>query len=216
MRPDVIVPKPTLRELETAQGLGVSRESWSRIEVLVGFLCDYQRHTNLISNGSTASIWTRHVVDSLQLLPLFPMGTKAVADLGTGGGFPALPLAIASGAEFHLYESIGKKAAFLREAGKVTGCNVHVHHHRLEDLKTLAGVPKVGLITARALAPLKELLVLSEPFFKNGAKALFHKGADLDAELTQANKYWKIKAERHSSLTDSLGVILEVSEASRV
>ena len=216
MPPEFAVPKPTEQEFETALHLGVSRESWSRIEAYVAFLCEFQRHTNLISNGSIPFIWTRHVLDSLQLLPLLPQGIIQAADLGTGGGFPAIPLSIATGAEFHLYESTGKKAAFLREAGKVTGCKIHVHAQRLEELKNCTTVPKVELVTARALAPLPELLALAEPFLKNGAKALFHKGRDCDAELTEASKYWRIKAERHSSLTDSLGVILEVSEASRV
>jgi 16S rRNA (guanine527-N7)-methyltransferase len=216
MQPDLTAPKPTEQEMQSALGLGVSRESWSRIGDYVALLCRWQQRTNLISPASLPYLWTRHVLDSLQLLPMMPRGTTRVADLGSGGGFPAIPLAIASGAEFHLYESIGKKAAFLREAARITGCNVHVHPHRLEELANAGDLPKVDLVTARALASLEELLVLAEPFLKTGAKALFHKGQDCDAELTRANKYWKIKAERHSSMTDSFGVILEVSEASRV
>lgn len=216
MRPDAGPPAPTEQELDAALRLGVSRESWSRIGDYVALLCQWQQRTNLISPASLLHLWTRHVIDSLQLLPLMPRGTTRVADLGSGGGFPAIPLAIASGAEFHLYESIGKKSAFLREAARITGCKVQVHPQRLEELAKATDVPKVELVTARALASLEELLMLAEPFMKTGAKALFHKGQDCDAELTQAAKYWRIKAERHSSLTDSLGVILEVSEASRV
>lgn len=216
MRPDARVPKPTEQELEAALRLGVSRESWSRIGDYITLLCQWQQRTNLISPASMSAIWARHVLDSLQLLPLIPRGTTRVADLGSGGGFPAIPLAIATGAEFHLYESIGKKAAFLREAARVTGCNVTVHPQRLEELAKSTDVLKVDLITARALASLEELLTLAEPFLKTGAKALFHKGQDCDQELTHATKYWRIQAERHSSLTDSSGVILEVSEASRV
>jgi 16S rRNA (guanine527-N7)-methyltransferase len=216
MPPELRAPKPSEQELQTALSLGVSRESWSRISDYVALLCQWQQRTNLISPASMPAIWSRHVLDSLQLLPLIPRGTNKVADLGSGGGFPAIPLAIATGAEFHLYESIGKKAAFLREAARVTGCKITVHPRRLEELGSARDVPKVELVTARALASLQELLVLAEPFLKTGAKALFHKGQDCDLELTEASKYWRIKAERHSSLTDSSGVILEVSEASRV
>jgi 16S rRNA (guanine527-N7)-methyltransferase len=216
MPPELKAPKPREQELQTALGLGVSRESWLRIGDYVVLLCQWQQRTNLISPASLPQLWTRHVIDSLQLLPLMPRGTTKVADLGSGGGFPAIPLAIASGAEFHLYESIGKKAAFLREAARITGCKVTVHPQRLEELAKATEVPKVDLVTARALASLDALLPLAEPFLKTGAKALFHKGQDCDHELTEASKYWRIKAERHSSLTDSSGVILEVSEASRV
>jgi 16S rRNA (guanine527-N7)-methyltransferase len=216
MPPDFHPPRPTEQEIETASRLGVSRESWPRLEAYVTLLCQWQQRTNLISPASLPQIWTRHILDSLQLLPLLPSALRAAADLGSGGGFPAIPLAIATGVPFHLYESTAKKAAFLQEAARVTGCTVHVHAQRLETLKTASDVPQVELVTARALAPLDQLLGLAEPFFKSGAKALFHKGRDCDAELTQADKYWKIKAERHSSTTDSNAVILDVREVSRV
>jgi 16S rRNA (guanine527-N7)-methyltransferase len=216
MPPEFQTPKPTEHETEMALRLGVSRESWLRLEAYVALLCQWQQRTNLISPASLPQIWTRHILDSLQLLPLMPSNLRAAADLGSGGGFPAIPLAIATGTDFHLYESIGKKAAFLQEAARVTGCKVLMHVQRLETLQAAADVPKVELVTARALASLDQLLALAEPFLKTGAKALFHKGQDCDAELTQAAKYWRIKAERHSSMTDSNAVILEVREVSRV
>ena len=216
MPPDIRTPAPTTAETETALRLGVSRESWERIASYIDLLAQWQRHTNLISNASMAHVWTRHVLDSLQLLPLLPKNVTAVADLGSGGGFPAIPLAIATGAHFHLYESIGKKVAFLREAAQHVQASTEVHHMRLEDVPRLPMMPKVQAVTARALAGLPELLRLAEPFIKNGAKAFFHKGSSCDAELTQAAKYWKIKAERHVSLTDSQAVILEVHEVTRV
>ncbi len=216
MPPENLIPRPTPGEIESMFALGVSRESWSRIEEFVALLVQWQQRTNLVSPNSLPQIWARHVIDSLQLLPLLPPATRLIADLGSGGGFPAIPLAIASGAEFHLYESIAKKAAFLREAGRIGRCKVTIHNHRLENLSAVKVLPQIEVVTARALAPLRELLQLAEPFLKNGAKAFFHKGADCDAELTEASKYWKIKAERHSSLTDSSAVILEVREAYRV
>jgi 16S rRNA (guanine527-N7)-methyltransferase len=181
------------------EALHVSRESWARIESFVALLLQWQQRINLISPASIPFIWERHVMDSLQLLPLLPPQAKAVADLGSGSGFPALPLAIASGLEFHLYESNNKKAAFLREAMRVTSC-----------------MARVDVVTARALAPLNELLELAQPLMKNGAQALFLKGQDVDHELTQAQKYWRIQYTKHASSTDSQGIILAVQEVSRV
>jgi 16S rRNA (guanine527-N7)-methyltransferase len=208
-------PKPTERVLAVVEQLHVSRESWLRIEQFIELLLRWQQSINLISPASIPLIWERHVLDSLQILPLIPLNTQTVADLGSGSGFPALPLAIASGLEFHLYESNNKKAAFLREAMRVTECMGAVHPQRLEGKIPTGGYPQVQLVTARALSSLTDLLTLAEPFMKSGAQALFHKGQDVDLELTQAQKYWKIQFTKHQSLTDSQGIILAVQEASR-
>ncbi len=209
-------PKPSAAVLRQAEHLHVSRESWAGIEQFVDLLLQWQQRINLISPASIPNIWERHVIDSLQLLPLFPQGAKSVADLGSGSGFPALPLAIASGLTFHLYESNNKKAAFLREAMRVTGCKGEVHPERLTGHSPPKGYPEVDVVTARALAPLGSLIELAHPFLKSGAQALFLKGQDVDQELTDAAKYWRIQSTKHTSLTDSLGIILAVQEVSRV
>jgi 16S rRNA (guanine527-N7)-methyltransferase len=208
--------RPSEAILAQAEALHVSRESWLRIEQFVALLLQWQQRINLISPASIPFIWERHVIDSLQLLPLLPPHTKTVADLGSGSGFPALPLAIASGLEFHLYESNNKKAAFLREAMRVTGCKGRVHGERLTGKAPEHGMPTVDVVTARALAPLHELLELAQPLMKNGVQALFLKGQDVDHELTQAAKYWKIQYLKHASLTDSQAIILAVQEVNRV
>jgi 16S rRNA (guanine527-N7)-methyltransferase len=204
-----------LAEAEAAR-LGVSRESWGRVEQFVALLLQWQARINLISPASIPQIWERHVLDSLQLLPLLPHGVNTFADLGSGSGFPALPLAIASGHVVHLYESNMKKAAFLREALRITGCKGEVHPERLTGETPPKGTPKVDLITARALASLSDLIGLAQPFMKNGAQALFLKGQDVDRELTEAQKYWRIQYTKHASLTDSQGIILAVQEVKRV
>ena len=208
------IPPASPTVLAQAEQLGVSRESWMRIESFVGLLVQWQQSINLISPASIPFIWERHVIDSLQLLPLIPADTKSVADLGSGSGFPAVPLAIASGLTFHLYESNNKKAAFLREALRVTGCKGAIHAERLTGKTPTGGCPRIDLVTARALAPLNELLELSQPFTKTGAQALFMKGQDVDQELTEAAKYWRIQYTRHASLTDSQAIILAVQEVS--
>jgi 16S rRNA (guanine527-N7)-methyltransferase len=210
------IPSPSATVLAQAEQLGVSRESWQRVDVFVDLLLKWQTRINLISPVTIPLIWDRHVIDSLQLLALIPRGAKVFADLGSGSGFPALPFAIASGLKVHLYESNNKKAAFLREALRVTGCKGEIHVERLTGKTPSKGFPRVDVVTARALAPLHELLGLAYPFTENGAQALFMKGQDVDEELTEAEKYWRIQFTKHASLTDSQAVILAVQEVSRV
>lgn len=198
-----------------ADRLNVSRESWARIEVFTELLLHWQQRINLISPASIPDIWARHIIDSVQILPRLPAGIKAFADLGSGSGCPGVPLAIASGAHVHLYESNGKKAAFLREALRHCQQLGTVHHMRLEDVAKQA-LPPVQAVTARALAPLDVLLDWAEPFLATGACGYFNKGQDVDAELTQASKCWRIQFRKHQSLTDSRAVILEVEEVARV
>jgi 16S rRNA (guanine527-N7)-methyltransferase len=194
----------------------VSRESLDRLERYVELLLTWQKRINLIGPATVQSIWERHILDSLQVLPLMPKSCSVIAELGSGAGIPGLVLAIAGDVEVHLYESNGKKSAFLREAIRHIGANATVHTVRLETLRTEKAVPKVDCVVARALAPLPLLLEYAEPFLSSGAVGLFHKGQDVDLELTQATKYWRLHAAKHKSCCDSRGVILEIREAIRV
>jgi 16S rRNA (guanine527-N7)-methyltransferase len=196
--------------------LNVSRESRERLEAYVELLLSWQKRINLIGPATAATVWERHILDSLQLLPLLPPDTRIIAELGSGAGLPGMVIAIAAGLEAHLYESNGKKAAFLREAARQTATKVHVHAVRLETLKDNPHLPRVDCVVARALAPLPLLLDYAEPFLSRGAIGLFHKGQDVDAELTEATKCWRMKSVKHASQCDSRGVILEIHEATRV
>ncbi len=193
----------------------VSRESLRGLQDYVSLLLTWQARINLIGPSTVETLWTRHILDAVQLLPLLPANARVLADLGSGGGIPGLVVAIAGGYEVHLYESNGKKIAFLREAIRRTGAKAFVHQVRLERLAD-ATLPTVDAVIARALAPLETLLVYAEPFMAKGVPAFFHKGLDIDSELTAASKCWKINSIKHPSLSDSRGVILEVKEAIRV
>jgi 16S rRNA (guanine527-N7)-methyltransferase len=195
----------------------VSRETLARLDRFVAALLTWQRRINLIAPASVRELWTRHVADSLQLLALAP-AARVWVDLGSGGGFPGMVIACAlaeiPGAMAHLVESNGKKAAFLREAVRLTGATAVVHPARIEQVMTTLDEP-VDVVTARALAPLTDLLALSEPLLKRGAQALFPKGQGVEAELTQATKYWNIEATLVPSLTDPRGRIVSVQRAAR-
>jgi 16S rRNA (guanine527-N7)-methyltransferase len=190
----------------------VSRETAARLDRLVELLLEWQKRTNLIAPSTISTLWTRHVADSLQLLALAPEAKRWV-DLGSGAGFPGLVVACAladiPGAEVHLVESNAKKAAFLREAARRANALAVVHAVRIEDfVKTFSG--QLDAITARALAPLQDLLTLAYPLMKTGAKGLFLKGQDVDAELTPASKCWSMDMELVPSKTNSRGRIVVV------
>jgi 16S rRNA (guanine527-N7)-methyltransferase len=202
--------------IELLDRYNVSRESRQKIETYVKLLLTWQQRINLIGPATVASVWDRHICDSLQLLPLLPKDVRAIAELGSGAGIPGLVLAMAANFQAHLYESNGKKAAFLREAARQTGTQVTVHNVRLETLAASTDLPKVQCVVARALAPLPLLLDYAEPFLSKGAIGLFHKGQDVDVELTEATKYWRMGLTTHASQCDSRGVILEIREATRV
>jgi 16S rRNA (guanine527-N7)-methyltransferase len=201
---------------ESLERLNVSRESHERLTILVALLLDWQKHINLISPATIPDVWNRHVIDSVQLLSLIPAGVTAIADLGSGAGFPGLVLAATHPATVHMFESNGKKAAFLSEALRQMKCAGVVHRDRLEPLQAPAHMPNVQVVTARAFAPMPLLLSLAEPFMRKGAIALFHKGQDVAAELEEAAKSWQVVYKKHPSEIDSLSVIVEVKELTRV
>ena len=195
----------------------VSRETAERLDRFVEFLVPWAQKINLIARSTIPTVWTRHVADSLQLLPLAP-DAKCWIDLGSGAGFPGLVIACAladrAGAVVHLIESTGKKAAFLREAVNQIRLPAVVHAVRIEDfVKNFNGQPDV--VCARALAPLDELLALAHPLLKTGAQGLFPKGQDVEGELTQASKYWNIDAELIPSKTSTEGRIVVVRSLRR-
>jgi len=134
-------------------------------------------------------------------------------DLGSGGGFPGIVLACAladrADARVHLVESNSKKAAFLREAVRATGAPAVVHGMRIADFgKIFSG--RAEAITARALAPLKSLLDQSLALWTEGAIAIFPKGQNVEAELTEATKYWNIEMALVPSRTDAKGRIVVI------
>jgi 16S rRNA (guanine527-N7)-methyltransferase len=182
----------------------VSRETAARLDRFVEVLLEWQKKTNLVAPSTLSTLWTRHIADSLQLLALAP-DAKIWIDLGAGAGFPGLVVAAAladsrGAAAIHLVESNSKKAAFMREAARHMGVAAQVHAERIEDFaKKFTG--EVDVVTARALAPLKTLLELAFPLLKTGAQGLFLKGQDVDAELTEASKYWNVEANLVPSKT---------------
>lgn len=193
----------------------VSREIEERLDRFIDLLLQWQDSTNLVGDSTIHTLWTRHVADSLQLLPMAP-AARTFADLGSGAGFPGLVIGCAltdvPGAIVHLVESNNKKAAFLREAARVTGAAVRVHPMRIEAF-TKEFDERLDVVTARALAPVSQLFAYVHPLLKKGATALFPKGQDVDDELTEASKCWRMQFSKVASLTSDRSCILIVRAA---
>jgi 16S rRNA (guanine527-N7)-methyltransferase len=197
---------------EALRLIPVSRETVKRLDGFVALLLEWQAKINLIAPSTIPEIWTRHIADSLQLLEVIP-GAKVWVDFGSGGGFPAIPIACAlaetPGVQVHLVESNGKKAAFLREAVRALKLPAKIHQVRAENFGE-SWQSTSDVVTARALAPLKTLCDQAFPLIAKGAIGLFPKGQDVDAELTEAAKYWRLEVSTVPSKTSPTGCIVVI------
>lgn len=189
--------------------ISVSRETAARLQIYADLLVKWQTSINLVGASTLPDLWRRHFLDSAQLAKHVPDGP--ILDLGSGAGFPGLVLAILGKGPVHLVESDARKCAFLREAARLTSANATVHHQRIETVPVFP----VAAITARALAPLVDLLKMSEKFITPTVQLLFLKGRNSEEELTQAAKEWNMHIDRVPSLSDSSGLILHLSEVHR-
>lgn len=194
---------------------GVSRETLARLSTYAALLEKWQKAINLVAGKTLPELWERHFLDSAQLLALAPPSTKRWLDLGSGGGFPGLVIAAMGMESVHLVESDQRKGAFLREAARAMGVSAVVHTKRIEAVDpaalhaALGGAPEV--ISARALAPLEELLPLAHRLAGPEAIYLLPKGRQAQDELTAARRYWTIaQLEMLPSQTDPAANILRI------
>jgi 16S rRNA (guanine527-N7)-methyltransferase len=185
------------------------------LESFAALLLKWNAVQNLVSRETEKSVWDRHIVDSLQILPLIGHRDEAtlnVLDVGSGGGLPAIPLAIAlkgTGAQFTLVEPIGKKVSFLRTAIRELGLPAKVHAGRIEEIDSRETFP--DLITSRALAELSGLCTLVHPFFGPKTVAILHKGKDHAVELAESRLAWEFDVVLTNSATDDRGVLLRIT-----
>ncbi|MGH6976441.1 MAG: 16S rRNA (guanine(527)-N(7))-methyltransferase RsmG [Stellaceae bacterium] len=184
----------------------VSRETLERLQVYVALLTAWNRRINLVSANTVGDVWRRHILDSAQLLPLLPDGARIVIDIGSGAGLPGLVLAILGVPEVHLVESDQRKAAFLREAQRVTGVLATVHSQRAERMAPIAA----DAIVARAVAPVDNLLLMVDKFRRPHTICLFLKGKVVEEELTHLPPALKMKARILPSRSDPTGRILRL------
>ena len=200
---------------EFAASALVSRETLARLKAYAGLLVEWNARHNLVSTASLEDVWRRHFWDSAQLAHLLPETAKSLVDLGSGAGFPGLVLAEIfrdRALQVVLYEATAKKCRFLAEIAARLKLDLEIRNVRIADAKP----EPFDVVVARACAPLAELLPYAQRFWGPGTIALLLKGQNVEVELTQARKSWRIGENRHPSRSDPSGTILEITEMQRV
>lgn len=198
-------------DLERVLGRSVSRETLERLQDYEKSVVKWSRKINLVARTTYNDAWSRHILDSAQLLPLAPENAERWCDLGSGGGLPGLVVAIL-GAELApqlavtLVESDARKAAFLSLISDQLGLNVRVLRDRIER----APPAIANVVSARALAPLPQLLGYCHRHLALTGTALLPKGRTLAREVEDARQSWHFDLQSRASQFDPDGAILVI------
>ncbi len=202
--------------MRAAHALDVSRETSDRLDALAALVAKWTGRINLVAPSTVPALRERHVADSAQLWPLIPDGAATLADLGSGGGFPGLVLAVLAAERgaprVTLIESDGRKCAFLRTAARELALDVAVLDQRVED----APPQGAAVVTARALAPLDRLLPLVARHLGQDGTAILPKGRDWAAEVGAARGAgWAFALDARPSATDADARVLVLTDLRR-
>lgn len=201
------IPPPAYGQAEFASEFGVSRETLDRLQIYASLLAQWQKAINLVAPSTLGDVWRRHFADSAQLVRLAPPAARTWIDLGSGAGFPGLVAAILLAEReirprLTLIESDQRKCAFLREVARQTGVTVDILTTRIENTATQFNLHQGEIVSARALAPLTDLLRLASPYLSDRSVGLFLKGREAEAEVAAALESWHFEAELVPSVTD--------------
>lgn len=194
----------------------VSRETLLALREFEALVQRWTPAINLISKSTIPLIWDRHIVDSAQLFSHCPEGATRWLDIGSGGGFPGLVIAILAKEakpelKVTLVESDGRKSTFLRQAAKTLSLSVEVLTNRAESLKAVGA----DVLSARALAPLKDLLPFAIQHLASNGVAIFPKGARHVDEVRAARQAWHFDLESHPSRSEPDAAILIIRKIQR-
>lgn len=198
-----------------AAAFGVPRETVEKLEIYAELLRRWQRAVNLVAPSTLEDLWHRHFADSAQLLARAP-NAEIWVDLGSGGGFPGLVIAILLANHenqlVHLIESNSRKCAFLADVARRTGAAAKIHEGRIEDLVRGGQIGAADVVTSRALAPLKLLLQLAGGYWAERTLGLFLKGREARQEIDEALSRQQFVCNCVPSRTSGEGIIVEIRQ----
>lgn len=187
-------------------------ELLKKYEMLV---CEWQKAVNLVSKKDIPVIWERHILDSAQVYFCISKTAKSLVDLGSGGGFPGIVIAILNKClcgnltQIYLIESDNKKCVFLQEVSRILDLNVKIVNKRIECVNDL----KCDVLTSRGLTSVQDLLCYANPFLKSSSEMLFLKGINVIEELKNVKN--KIQYTLIPSVINKEGCILKIMEGDK-
>ncbi len=198
-------------------GVDVSRETMDRLKSYQMLLKKWNPAINLVSKSTLENAWYRHIEDSAQIYRLAPKAVGHWADLGSGGGFPGMVIAIlamekGNPSRVTLVESDIRKCTFLRTVARETGVNATVLSERIENISPLGA----DILSARALSDLSTLLSFAHRHMASEGQAIFMKGVTWQKEMEEAQSTWRFNHEVAKSKTENGPAILRISGVSRV
>ena len=192
----------------------VSRETITSLKKYESTLIQANKTLNLVGKSTIKDIWTRHFLDSVQVIDFIDKNDKTLVDIGSGAGFPGLVLAISLKdkkitPKIKLIEKSPKKVKFLRDLIRELHLNVEVINQNIldEPIKLLEDV-----FIARAFKPLKIILELIHNKAENWKKIFIFLGKTGKNELLQASKNWDIEYKQRVSVTSNDSIILEINK----
>ena len=192
----------------------VSRETITSLKKYEDILTKANKNLNLIGNSTINDIWTRHFLDSAQVIDFIDKNDKMLIDLGSGAGFPGLVLALISKdrkipLKIKLIEKSSKKAKFLKKLIDEFQLNAEVINKNIfEYPKKLSG----DVFVARAFKPLKIILPLIHNKVENWKKIFVFLGKTGKNELLQASKSWDIEYKQRMSVTSSDSIVVQINK----
>tara|TARA_B100001971_G_C18222376_1_gene558060 strand:- start:1086 stop:1697 length:612 start_codon:yes stop_codon:yes gene_type:complete len=190
--------------------MNVSRETLDKFITYGELLRKWQKSVNLVSNKTLDDLWRRHMLDSAQLVEYIDNKDIEIVDIGSGAGFPGLALSIL-GYDVTMIESDTKKCLFLKEVIRQLSLFAVVENCRIEDAQHTA-----NLLTARALAPLTDLLRYSENLIDADGTCLFQKGRTAEQEIIDARKDgWNFDIQKYESIASEDSYVIELKNVSR-
>jgi 16S rRNA (guanine527-N7)-methyltransferase len=201
---------------ELVAGLNVSRETIAALQSFEALVQRWNPAINLVSKSSLSQLWPRHILDSAQIFTFCPPKAQSWGDLGSGGGFPGIVVAILAkelmpGLRVTLVESDARKATFLRQAVQALGLPTVVQSQRIESTEPL----RADILSARALASLPDLLGFADRHLAPGGTAIFPKGERFPEEIADARKTWAFDVDTRPSLSEAKAAILVIRNIRR-
>ncbi len=191
---------------EIIKKFNISNAQEQLLDTYIFNLKKYNKHTNLVGRSTLEDPWKRHILDCLQILPTLNNYNCSILDMGTGAGLPGLILSIMGCQNVTLVDSNNKKTKFLEKIKKEMNLKVKIILDRVENEEA----KKYDIITSRALGNLSKLFTYSHNFLKKNTVLIFLKGKTVNDEILDANKIWKFKYHKRTSLSDRGGSLLVI------